>query len=1218
MRRLNRCTIVILIASFLLNIVCMDAMLPGIQVKAAPVATLSSSPVGKRTEIVELTVSDEPQPENGKNNLLDGELGTRWSAQGSTWLIADLGSEKKVTTIGIAFYLGDQRMQSMDMELSKDGKDWVRVFSGLSTGLTTDLEYYTFTETPARYVKISFNGNTGGDWNSPTELQIYATDGTGIADSSSNTAGQTQIIQAGPVDKPIGKAVTIQSVTVSDTPEPENSADNVKDGNLDTRWSAQGNQWLKADLGFVQSISCVGMAFWKGDERSQLFDIEISADGTNWTKVFSGRASGTTSGMQYWAFPSTQGRYVRINCYGTTAGDWNSINELQIFSGQVIMEGNEFSGAAGTVIVPAKNKELGLLSVLGIIDGYLDGSADEEARVTRAQLAVIITKMLKLEDALDESDNEQRFRDVPKNHFAYTSIQLATRLRIINGINDYEFAPEQPVTYEQAVKILVSALGYDILAQNKGGYPTGYLIMASDLGITRKASGTIGENVKLGQLARMVYNALKTDLFEQVGFGDNVTLTAVKGKNLLNSKHDIYEFKGIVTANSMTSLTSDSNLDDDEVEFNNKYIYKTGFTNISDYLGHNMVVYAKEDKNQDEDTVIYAYDETNVTIVKAEDIEEVDSSNFSYWVDKDEDDKPESISLESDLKVIYNGKFTFAAVTTVLAPKAGIVKLLDNDNNGKCDVAIVEEYKNFVVKDKSTVTYSVRDLYTDDIVVLDERKDEPKIAIFRDGMPASFKDIRQWDVLAVYADVKNTMITVKIVRNSFAGEIDEIEEDKVIINGREYSIAQSYLDALNGGSSNAVSLELNQKCTFYLDINGDIAAIDNKEATTGEYGFLVNMAYKSTASEIVIARIYTGSGQLVDYELANKIRFNGSTINSEKIMTYSYIYDSTNKKAHRQLITYSLNGEGKIREVNTAEYLDDSKINNESILETYISNNVFRTYARSTLDYNGWEGGLQVGGIDDNNNNRRKAKFYIGNSVKVFTVPKSDEYINDAENYSIGGRGVFQDNKDYDVQVYDFDAMMQPKAIVRYSDPGENTWIDPGSSVKIFAYYNEAVTKDGERVYSVYYYDNGRKESRLTSPSRTSVQGAIEGLKLGDGFQFATNSKGEITEIVTLFDVNTALNVNRYGGIFDGYNSNRYIVKGDIVKYDGEYLKIKLGSENTSSKEIYRFNANSVYIVNMKKETVKAGTKDDLAAGLQVIIRTSYGRVREIFIYDKE
>ena len=51
-------------------------------------------------------------------------------------------------------------------------------------------------------------------------------------------------------------------------------------------------------------------------------------------------------------------------------------------------------------------------------------------------------------------------------------------LSMLQGNGDGSFSPEEETTAEQAIKILVCALGYEPMAEEKGGYPTGYLTVA--------------------------------------------------------------------------------------------------------------------------------------------------------------------------------------------------------------------------------------------------------------------------------------------------------------------------------------------------------------------------------------------------------------------------------------------------------------------------------------------------------------------------------------------------------------------------------------------------------------------------------------------------------------------------------------------------------------------------------------------------------------------
>ena len=124
---------------------------------------------------------------------------------------------------------------------------------------------------------------------------------------------------------------------------------------------------------------------------------------------------------------------------------------------------------AGTKVAEA----VGVLSNLGIFTGFEDGTFKPEDTVTRAQMAAIICRTLGYEDQAQSSAGSTIFNDVPASHWASGYVNVAQSLQIVNGYGDGNFGPEDQVTYEQAVKMIVGALGYELDAQSKGGWSTG-------------------------------------------------------------------------------------------------------------------------------------------------------------------------------------------------------------------------------------------------------------------------------------------------------------------------------------------------------------------------------------------------------------------------------------------------------------------------------------------------------------------------------------------------------------------------------------------------------------------------------------------------------------------------------------------------------------------------------------------------------------------------
>ena len=113
-----------------------------------------------------------------------------------------------------------------------------------------------------------------------------------------------------------------------------NVSDNAVDDDLDTRWAAAGaGQWIAFDLGQSVEVGRVAVAWYRGDERRASFILEVSQDETSWSVTYSGAASGTSLAPESYDFTAQIARHVRIVGQGNDMNDWNSITEVEIYSG---------------------------------------------------------------------------------------------------------------------------------------------------------------------------------------------------------------------------------------------------------------------------------------------------------------------------------------------------------------------------------------------------------------------------------------------------------------------------------------------------------------------------------------------------------------------------------------------------------------------------------------------------------------------------------------------------------------------------------------------------------------------------------------------------------------------------------------------------------------------------------------------------------------------
>ena len=123
----------------------------------------------------------------------------------------------------------------------------------------------------------------------------------------------------------------IVGVKASAEPQADNNRKCAIDRNLDTRWSAQDECWIEVELDKVYDLSRVGMITLEGSKRSMTFNIEVSEDGKTYKRVYSNMTSGMTDDQEYYNVSGARGKYVRINCFGTTVGNWNSIKEIYVY-----------------------------------------------------------------------------------------------------------------------------------------------------------------------------------------------------------------------------------------------------------------------------------------------------------------------------------------------------------------------------------------------------------------------------------------------------------------------------------------------------------------------------------------------------------------------------------------------------------------------------------------------------------------------------------------------------------------------------------------------------------------------------------------------------------------------------------------------------------------------------------------------------------------------
>lgn len=150
---------------------------------------------------------------------------------------------------------------------------------------------------------------------------------------------------------------------------------------------------------------------------------------------------------------------------------------------------------------------------LGIMKGYEDGSLRLNNKIKRSEFITLVVKMMAYDKDTNLSNTKITFKDLAKNHWAYTNIGLALKYELIAGYPDNTIAPDKDVTYAEALAVVIRALGYEKSLEGK--WPNNVVNKGAELKLNKNLSIDPNQALTRGEMSVIIYNALT------VNFADN-------------------------------------------------------------------------------------------------------------------------------------------------------------------------------------------------------------------------------------------------------------------------------------------------------------------------------------------------------------------------------------------------------------------------------------------------------------------------------------------------------------------------------------------------------------------------------------------------------------------------------------------------------------------------------------------------------------------------
>ncbi len=564
--------------------------------------------------------------------------------------------------------------------------------------------------------------------------------------------------------------------------------------------------------------------------------------------------------------------------------------------------------------------------------------------INRGEFASLMADLLNADENLSAGDIS--FVDVDSSSAYYKDIAFMKANGIMNGIDSDRFAPLRTITYEEALKTVLSALGYGDRAEIKGGFPAGYISVGLSLGFkTGTGELTAFEAAKLLDQA-----AFKVRLMTVIGYSDSGAIIGASGDTtVVNEYHDIYKAKGKLTDNGLTELynITSINPDDSMVKIDNEpYIYN-GDTSIRRALNSTLEYYYKEESGVK--TLLwwdYAYANREEIYVHSEDIvkdnPKFSKTNFVYKTD--DSNKTKTVAIDPRAAFIYN-EIAFPTFTVEdLRPMEGWFTLVDEDGDKEIDVIFAEVYENYFVISESNngEIFNDRFFRTLDTAKFDmlEIFDAQGVDIYNDpankvnnkgayeaarqaGAPA--KSVAANTVISVFkskTDENGEGRYVKIilsevtVTETLQAMVTEDDETIYTIAGKDYKM-NDYISSQIGVDNSLAELRVGEKYRFYLDYRGEITYFEAMSAVN-QYAYFLASGQESNTGMLAkgaLFKMVLESGQVATLPLADEVLYNGVMTDENDVLNAADILKG------KQLIRIKLNSKGEIREVNTATTL---------------------------------------------------------------------------------------------------------------------------------------------------------------------------------------------------------------------------------------------------------------------------------------------------------
>ena len=854
-----------------------------------------------------------------------------------------------------------------------------------------------------------------------------------------------------------------------------------------------------------------------------------------------------------------------------------------------------------------------MLSQLGIIPTREDRLYKPDKKVSRGEFAYSVYRMYEKEKETTEDEEavaiKTSFADVSGDSQYAEAIEYLAQFGIMNGVSESEFKPSSYISYMDAQTVLIRVLGYKDLAESNGGYPAGYIKVASRLKLI-PSNVDVNTYVSKADMALILYNALEAENLTAFSIVDGI-LKYEKGEGILGTTQNVYLGSGKIkaTAISIANLP-DSELDKKQVDIDGQ-IYLIGNTDAIGLLGFECDFWYEDNDGERVLRAIAPSASTEFTEISSAEDEIIEIKNDEITYILNGEDKERTIEISNDTYIIYNGVAASEKLVNLLKSKTnykGTIAFAENHDGSS--VLVIEEYSDYIVDSIDSVTKVMKARGLTDTVELDGDKNFVFIK-GEDGNDVKIDKIATGQIVTVYQSANSKgpkLVRVTLSTASVSGSVTKIYDNEIYINDTLYEVSNNCAQTLTVG----------MKGRFDLNIYGEIVRFEAGIEAPPEPGLYIAHTVQDTGFEKVVSvKLVAKDGKVHTYPVAEKLTYNGKKFDSTAgYLSINVTENGVDRDAglsgleYLEAIRYRLNSDGKISMIDTKDEIEGGV--DDTLTRIIAGSNDVRFSSGSQTLYNASTGTFDAFFMKDGTVFRILEHEDIETACTVGTmsiIPSLTQLKNVYVYSSTGSKyigDILVNNRTINAIYYN--APLVAEEIVESIDAN-------GDSVKLLTGY-EGGTKV-EYVLTEEFLEDADINSICTNICKGDVLrvkihknneiAAIELIALRNG-----ETQDKRSGLTVAPKVSTS---NRAYG--DNYELDYRFVLGTVTEKAEEYMLVSTGGENPEIITYSTADIAMAYVRDDGKYVISAGNNSSAIKLTDTVLACCHnGKIVQIIVYD--